>query len=55
MADVVSRLPSGSSQQLAAGADAVAALNALYAGLERPPSLGAIGNGTPRGRPALAN
>ena len=56
MADMVSRLPSGSSQQLAAGADAAAALNALYAGLERQPSMtGMMANGTPRGRPALAN
>ena len=59
MADMVSRLPPGSSQQLAAGADAAAALNALYAGLERQASAGAkaalAANGTPRGRPALAS
>ena len=53
MQDVVSRIPSGSSQQLAAGADAAAALTGLLASLERQvPSL-AVGNGALRGLPTL--
>ena len=55
MADLVSRLPSGSSQQLAAGADAAAALTALYAGLDRQALTAMLANGTPRGRPSLAS
>ena len=56
MADLVSRLPSGSSQQLAAGADAAAALSALYAALERQTPTAALANGAPsRGRPTPAS
>ena len=53
MQDVVSRIPSGSSQQLAAGADAAAALTGLLVGLERQGSGPALGNGLSRGLSAL--